>query len=112
MNLLHETIEILKEHNKFPEDVLWIGNKKEYSISWKEFETIADIEYDDDYGIEEIYRDLIVVGKDFWLERHEYDGSEWWEYKEMPIQPINPKSFKFIKRGSEGEYYGKSRLSD
>jgi hypothetical protein len=27
---------------------------------------------------------IIVVGKDWWLERHEYDGSEWWEFKTMP----------------------------
>lgn len=30
---------------------------------------------------------LIVVGKDFWLERHEYDGSEWWEFKSIPMEP-------------------------
>ena len=28
--------------------------------------------------------DLVVVGDSWWLERHEYDGSEWWEYKEKP----------------------------
>ena len=44
----------------------------------------ANFEYNDGYGIEEINTDLILVGKDFWLERHEYDGSEWWEYKSMP----------------------------
>ena len=31
--------------------------------------------------------DLIVVGKDFWIERHEYDGSELWEFKRMPEEP-------------------------
>lgn len=35
----------------------------------------------------EIDMGLIVVGKDFWLERHEYDGSEWWEFKSIPMEP-------------------------
>lgn len=26
----------------------------------------------------------VVVGKDFWLERGEYDGSEWWSFKTTP----------------------------
>lgn len=28
-----------------------------------------------------------------WLERHEYDGSEWWEYKTMPTEPFETKDF-------------------
>ena len=50
----------------------------------KEFLEHANVEYNDRYGLEEINTKLILVGKDFWLERHEYDGSEWWEYKSMP----------------------------
>ena len=29
----------------------------------------------------------MVVGNNWWLERHEYDGSEWWEYKQFPVKP-------------------------
>ena len=47
--------------------------------------TILNFEYDDGYGITEVNMGLKLVGKDFWLERHEYDGSEWWEYKTLPI---------------------------
>ena len=50
----------------------------------KEFLEHANVEYNDGYGLEEINTDLILVGKDFWLERGTYDGSEWWEYKSMP----------------------------
>ena len=50
----------------------------------KEFLEHANFEYNDGFGSEEINTELILVGKDFWLERHEYDGSEWWEYKSMP----------------------------
>ena len=42
------------------------------------------VHYNDGYGLEEINTKLILVGKDFWLERGTYDGSEWWEYKSMP----------------------------
>lgn len=31
--------------------------------------------------------DLIVCGKNWWLERHEYDGAEWWEFKEYRSKP-------------------------
>lgn len=27
------------------------------------------------------------MGDDWWLERHEYDGSEWFELKECPDKP-------------------------
>lgn len=98
MNLLQETIEELQDHLKEPEDVLWVGNTYEYSISWSEFEKIANIEYNDGVGHLEIYEDLIVVGEGFWLERHyESNGSEWWEYKTFPKQPKNPKKFDSVK---------------
>ena len=92
-NLLKETIEILNENGKTESDVLWVGrgfgtlNMKEYKTTWEDFKEKADFEYDDGYGGNEIPMDLIIVGKDFWLERHEYDGSEWWEFKTMPKEP-------------------------
>jgi len=77
VNLLEETLEKLKECGFRESDVSWVGSKDgEYAISWEEFKKIADIEYDNGYGTPEIAIDLVVVGKDWWLERHEYDGSE------------------------------------
>ena len=88
MNLLEETISILKENNKTLNDILWAGEVEYGYINTDEFVKIArEIEYDSGYGSSEVATDLLVVGKDFWLERHEYDGSEWWEYKQMPIKP-------------------------
>ena len=99
MNLLNETIEILKDNGKTEQDVLWVGNEEKYSISWEEFSKIANKEYDEGYGSEEVCKDVLVVGKNFWLERHQYDGLEWWEYKTMPIQPKKGEKIKnlFIK---------------
>ena len=86
MNLLKETVEILSRHGKSPSDVEWIGNAS-FHFSWDVFLTAANADYNNGYGGHEVAADLLVVGKDFWLERHEYDGSEWWEYKEHPPKP-------------------------
>ena len=87
MNLLKETIAILKENNKTSEDVVWVGSISFGSFNWETFKKLADKEYNDRHGSVEVPLDLFVVGKDFWLERHEYDGADWWEFKTMPIQP-------------------------
>ena len=63
----------------------FVGDEAAHSkMTVKEFLEHANFEYNDGFGSEEINTELILVGKDFWLERHEYDGSEWWEYKSMP----------------------------
>ena len=87
MNLLQETLEILSEHGKTKGDVLWCGNEGVGYFTWEVFERLADKDYDNSYGDAEVVIDLLIVGKDFWLERHEYDGSEWGEYKTMPKKP-------------------------
>ena len=85
MNLLNETRDILLSNNKTFDDVLFVGDRATHTkMTVKDFLEHANVEYKNGYGIEEINTDLILVGKDFWLERHEYDGSEWWEYKSMP----------------------------
>jgi hypothetical protein len=86
MNLLQETIKILEDHKKSPQDVLWVGDSESF-CSWDDFARIANFQYDDGYGTNLIDSELKVVGQDFWLERHEYDGSEWWEFKRQPKKP-------------------------
>lgn len=85
-NLLQETVDTLKSHYNSPEDVLYIKDNENYT-TWGKFSDIANIEYDEGYGNQEVEPTLMIVGKDFWLERHEYDGSEWWEYKSKPVKP-------------------------
>ena len=82
-NLREETISFLKEHGKKWSDVVGVcGN--DFQITKDQFWELANKMYDSGYGGNEVAIDLKVVGKDFWLERHEYDGEEWWEYKEIP----------------------------
>lgn len=85
-NLLQATKDILEENGKTIEDILWVGSADGY-IEIEEFLKCADFEYDDGYGSPQIAQDLVVVGEDWWLERHEYDGSEWWEFKSLPQKP-------------------------
>lgn len=97
INFLEETIECLKENGKSESDVVWVGRGhdtlyvEKYKSTWEDFKSKADFQYDNGYGGNEIPMDLIIVGKDFWLERHEYDGSEWWEFKTMPTEPKETK---------------------
>lgn len=85
-NLKDEIITCLKEHQKNQSDIIWAGSA-EGIIDLKTFWRLADTEYNAGYGVCEVPDDLIVVGLDFWLERHEYDGLEWFEYKEQPTMP-------------------------
>jgi len=88
MNLLKETIEELEEHKKTLDDVLWVGTQKEY-MNIETFKSLSDVEYDAGYGSAQVATDLVVVGKNFFLERWEYDGSEGWSYKSFPKKPKN-----------------------
>lgn len=100
INLLEETLEILRYNNKTPNDVVWVGSRNgKYVESWEEFAEQADRNYDNGYGGEEVSVDLVVVGVDWWLERWEYDGSEGWSFKKTPIPhrtAIKPGSI-FVK---------------
>ena len=96
INLLLETIAVLEDNNVFGSDVEWCGSETFGWFSWKDFEDIAkDIEYDDSFGTSYIPMDLVIVGHNWWLERGEYDGSEWWEFKKKPEKPNEYK--KLIK---------------
>lgn len=86
-NLLEETIEILSKHGKTPNDVIWVGDATAY-FTWQYFEEMANREYDNGFGEAEVLTNLLVVGNSWWLERHEYDGSEGWEYKTLPAKPL------------------------
>ena len=83
MNLYKETIGILTQNDRTFDDVVAIcGN--EFQITKDDFVKYSNTEYDSGYGAPEVAEDLLVVGNDFWLERHEYVGSECWEFKAMP----------------------------
>ena len=112
MNLLEETIKTLEENNKKPKDVLWCGSEEFGYFKWKEFKELSDFEYDNGFGHQEVAGDLIIVGNDWWLERQEYDGSEWWEYKTFPEKPKNKIIPKVISNSQLSGYTWDKNLLD
>lgn len=94
-----ETLQILALNKKTPLDVLWCGSEEFGWFSWEDFMEVAPDVYDNGLGGEEIAKDLLVVGVDFWLERHDYDGSEWWEFKSLPKKPEYYKKPTTIRNG-------------
>lgn len=94
VNLWEETIEALEMHGKTWEEVCFICGD-DFCVS--NFEEIAKTtDYDCGFGGQEIGLDLKIVGKNWWLERHEYDGSEWWEFKKLPNRSQRVKKIKAL----------------
>ena len=46
-----------------------------------------DFNYDSGYGMQEVDGTVWLMKDHTWLERGEYDGSEWWAYRECPKVP-------------------------
>ena len=98
-NLLDETKKIIAEkgHSVYDVHHVVVGRKGKgiANISWKDFKDHADFWYDSDYGGVEIELFLKVVFKNGdWLEREEYDGAEWWVFRQpekidVTIEPWN-----------------------
>jgi hypothetical protein len=45
-----------------------------------------DFDYDNGFGVQELHG-KIALSHHRWLERGEYDGSEWWELRVFPLCP-------------------------
>lgn len=97
-NLKNETLYKLHANGKKKSDVKWVGCE-EFCIPVEDFWKLADREYDGGFGAAEVATDLLVVGDGWWLERHEYDGSEWWEYKECPRMPEEERKVERVMSG-------------
>ena len=108
--LIEETIQCLNENHLTPDDVKWVGSRNGlFVLSWQEFEEkFKDLSYDDGYGLQVIASDLVVVGDKWWLERAEYDGTEWWVFRKPPVQ--SPISLKFYKVDTWGELKDGNKL--
>lgn len=98
-NLWKETIRVLEEHGKTFENVEYIQGA-DFGITKENFEKIAKkSDYDSGFGAARVAEDLVVVGDNWWIERNDYDGNEWWEYKEKPKQLSNIKEVSNIADG-------------
>ena len=62
-----------------------MDNTKEIQFSFDDFKRNANFNYDNGYGSAKINTSLKIIFKDgSFLERREYDGSEWWEFVQIP----------------------------
>ena len=87
---MEETLERMKGVGLGPEDIVFIGSAdNEYSMAgWREFEALADVEYNDGYGAPKVATDLEIRFQDgTYFVRAEYDGSEWWDAVIPRVEP-------------------------
>lgn len=85
VNFLESTINALVNNNKTIDDVLFVRNKTEQCSFIRFAEIVNNFTYINSFGCHEIDSDLVVVGKDgWWLERFNYDGTEYWVFKTTP----------------------------
>ena len=72
------------------EDVLLLANHtpEEAAAFWQ---TIEGLSYYDGYGGQELFG-KVWLKEGIWLERGEYDGSEWWRVHRYPAFPKPPES--------------------
>jgi hypothetical protein len=80
------------DHNNYTQKEAIIL-KEGYSVAeYEEFLKKLDFEYDNGYGMQELSGTVWLTEEGCWYERGEYDGSEWWEYKECPTVPNELKA--------------------
>lgn len=98
-NLWKETIGILEEHGLSFDDVLYIqGN--DFQITKGNFVSVATYtDYSSGYGAQRVPKDLVLVGEDWWIERYEYDGAEWWDFKSIPARKQYMKNITNLHKG-------------
>jgi hypothetical protein len=90
INLFQETVEFLVYLGKTPKDVKFVfnGGNNTYN-TWEWFEKNANFEYDNfpkpkaGMGVT-LNSQLKIVGDNWWLERFEYEGSEYWTIMRLP----------------------------
>lgn len=85
-NLLQETLEILSQNDKAEDDVLWVGDEGT-KTTWQDFKEKANVDYNSLNIDDVVYNSLLIVGKDWWLERYSDDIYSSWDFKSQPKVP-------------------------
>lgn len=70
------------------------------NITLENFVSVATYtDYSSDYGAQHVPKDLVLVGEDWWIERYEYDGAEWWDFKSIPARKQYMKNITNLHKG-------------
>jgi len=96
-NLLDETIDALEKAKKTLDDIKYVTTSVyDYrtdtykNVAWELIEFVQEarhFNYDPGFGFEQVDHSLRLVGDNWWMERVEYEGMEWWEFKTLPECP-------------------------
>lgn len=94
-NLQRQTLDSIVRAGKRVEDIAYcnitmgaISYEQEELLKGKVFDIDKlDFMYDDGYG-SQLVHGFIVFNDKTWLERSEYDGAEWWDYRKCPSEPV------------------------
>ena len=72
---------------RYHEDYIFYYDSYSYNSETQDFDdflSTVDIEYPKNFGKQYLFG-CVVFKDNTWLERAEYDGLEWWEYKKVPL---------------------------
>ncbi len=99
-NLLEETIKSIQASGHTEHDIVFIGSMDSgHNCTWAQFEKLADVEYNADFGRQNVARDLIIVFSDgARLERADYDGQESWRLIKPFRMPAEAHPIKALVR--------------
>jgi len=85
-NLTIKCAEIWKG-DEYDDERVFIDLKVGYSKEdWESFLKQLDFKYDAGYGKQKLYG-TVWLDNGEWLDRDEYDGSEWWVRRKVPAIP-------------------------
>ena len=70
------------KEKSYDEKIWYILKPRFTKKAFKEFLNNIDFNYDSGFGCQQLYG--IILFKDSYSDRGEYDGSEWWEYHKIP----------------------------
>ena len=98
MNLREETISAIKRAGQTPDSIVFVGSADgEYACSWPEFLELANRDYDAGFGAQEVAFDLVIAFSDgMVMRRHEYDGSEGWDWATPVKAATTPKRIRSL----------------
>lgn len=92
LDLIQETKDFISALGYKKEDIQWMGGR-DFAIPIDDFWNSKPQFYSAGYGWQEVAPDFKVAFKDHsWIQREEYDGSEWWEYYHYPEMPLRIES--------------------
>lgn len=104
-DLLDETLAAMRNAGEREEDAAFVEFDEEGPVAtWEAFAKAArGLIYDNGYGSQEVLPSLRIAFKDgTWLERREYDGSEWWEHM---VPPVDGRAFGDVPKLKADGYW-------